>query len=63
MNTLLKCPSRCEGFLAVLPGRWEVVRPLGKGEAQAEGHGVAWCKRCGRKYEIRRLDAPMREAA
>lgn len=52
-STLLTCQAKhCGGYVFGGSGV-EIVRPLKKGEEVEPGNYFSWCKRCGRKYELR----------
>lgn len=52
-STLLTCQSKhCDGYVFGGSGV-EIVRLLKKGEEVESGNYFSWCKRCGRKYELR----------
>lgn len=66
---LCKRPD-CRRVLAVLPGRWEVVRAVAERERVPEGSGVLVChvdrdqvgrvrSGCGARYEVRLEPAGM----
>jgi hypothetical protein len=51
--TLLTCEARyCDGYVFGGSGV-EIVRLLRKGAEVETGNYFSWCKKCGRKYELR----------
>jgi hypothetical protein len=57
-HTKVSC-WQCRRIIALLPGRWRLVRRPEPGEPVSAGNVAQWCTDCGCKMEL----APIREEA